>query len=89
MALLDQATRQLIAAAVQRAWSDARESAAFTKTDLQAAADATDAWIDANAASFNAALPVAFRTGATTAQKTLLFCYVAMKRAGIILPRES
>ena len=57
---------------------------AVTKADLRAAVDATDAWIDTNAASFNSALPVAFRTGATLVQKTALFCYVAMRRAGIL-----
>lgn len=60
----------------------------FTKTDLQAAVDATDAWIDTNAAAFNSALPAAFRTTATQAQKTLLLCWVAMRRAGLLHVEE-
>lgn len=60
------------------------ETCAFTKADLQAAVDATDTWIDSNQAAFNTALPVAFRTNASLTQKTLLFCYVAMRRAGIL-----
>ena len=64
------------------------EVCGFTKTDLRAAVDATDAWIDSNASSFNTALPVAFRTNATLAQKTILFCWVAMRRAGILKVEE-
>ena len=61
---------------------------AFTKADLRAALDATDAWVDSNAASFNSALPQPFRGQATTAQKTLLLCFVAMRRAGILRVEE-
>lgn len=64
------------------------DGCAFTKDDLRAAVDATDSWIDSNAASYNSALPVAFRTGATLVQKTLLFCWVAMRRAGILRVEE-
>lgn len=41
-----------------------------TKTDLRDAVDATDAWIDANAASYNTALPTLFRNNASVVQKT-------------------
>lgn len=61
---------------------------AFTKPDLAAAVNATDDWIEANQGAFNTALPAAFRTNATLAQKTLLFCYVAMRRAGILHAQE-
>lgn len=64
------------------------EGCNFTKTDLQSAVDATDSWIDSNATSFNNALPVAFRNNATLTQKTLLFCYVAMRRANILKVEE-
>jgi hypothetical protein len=74
-----------------RTWAqwmrDNREPCGFTKADLRAALNATDDWIDTNAASFNQALPAAFRTGATATQKTLLFVYVAMRRRGL-LPAE-
>lgn len=64
------------------------EGCNFTKGDLRAAVDATDSWIDSNATSFNTALPAAFRTQASLTQKTLLFCYVAMRRAGILKVEE-
>lgn len=59
-----------------------------SKAQIKAAADATDDWIDSNSTSFNNALPAAFRNTATLAQKTLLFCYVAMRRAGILRAQE-
>jgi hypothetical protein len=55
-----------------------------TKTQLRAAVDATDQWIEDNQAAYNTALPVAFRNAATLGQKTLLFCFVAMRRAGLL-----
>lgn len=61
---------------------------AFTKADLRAAVDATDSWIDTNASAFNTALPAAFRNSASLTQKTILFCYVAMRRAGLLRVEE-
>jgi hypothetical protein len=66
---------------------DNAEPAAFTKADLRAALDATDDWIDDNAAAFNSALPQPFRSQASATQKTLLFCYVAMRRRGVDMLR--
>jgi hypothetical protein len=43
---------------------------------------AADAWVDTNSASFNAALPAAFRGSATPQQKAMLLLYVAMRRYG-------
>jgi len=53
------------------------------KADLQAAVNATDSWIDSNQASFNSALPATFRNNASVAQKTILFCAVALMRVGV------
>jgi hypothetical protein len=70
----------------QRVWRGLMRFAGFgtppnvLKADLKAAVDATDDWIEANQAAFNTALPAAFRTNATTAQKTILFCAVALMR---------
>jgi hypothetical protein len=80
MAVLDDTARQ----AIRDAFMRARNIGAVTKPDLRAAIDATDSWIDTNAASFNTALPDPFKSTATLEQKTMLFCYVALKRAGIL-----
>lgn len=60
----------------------------YTKTELRAAVDACDTWVDGNASSFNSALPQPFRGQATADQKTLLLCHVAMRRAGLLRVEE-
>lgn len=83
---LDTTGRVRVWAHAMRNWTGTLTG--VTKADLREAVDATDGWIDSAQASFNAALPVAFRTNATLAQKTLLFCYVAMRRAGLLRAEE-
>lgn len=85
MAVLDPTNRARTAAQWLRRNTD---PCAFTKTDLRAAVDAADTWVDGNATAYNNALPAAFRTNATPTQKTLLLCYVAMRRAGLLRAEE-
>lgn len=81
MAVLPDADRARIARAVMRgAVLQIPGIPNVTKPDLRAAINATDDWIDSNQAAFNTALPTAFKNNATTAQKTLLFCAVALMR---------
>lgn len=56
----------------------------LTKPDLAAAVSAADTWADTNAASYNSALPLPFRTTATSQQKAILLALVAMKRTGAL-----
>lgn len=58
-----------------------------TKADYRAAVDATDTYIDSIQSAYNTALPQPFRGAATTAQKTLLFCFVALMRVSPGLAR--
>lgn len=60
----------------------------YTKTDLRAAVNAVDVWVESNSAAFNTALPQPFRGQATADQKTLLLCWVAMRRAGLLRVEE-
>lgn len=60
----------------------------MTKSDLLAAVDAVDDWCDANQASYNSSLPLIFRTNATAQQKSLLLCYVVMRRVGLLRAEE-
>lgn len=83
---LDATNRLRVWAQAMRDWPGPMP--AITKPDLKAAVDATDQWIDDNQASFNTALPQPFRGAATLAQKTFLFCYVAMRRAGRLRAQE-
>lgn len=65
-----------------------------TKEDLKTAVLYIDNWIEsaqgaaAPSVGFNAALPLPFRTAANAQQKTLLFCWVAMRRAGVLITQE-
>ena len=59
-----------------------RREFGLSKPDLDAAITAADNWIDANAVSFNLALPLAARTTLTAAQKAELLMRVAQKRYG-------
>jgi hypothetical protein len=90
----------LDAAGRTRVWAQAMRQAelgtldGMTKADLRAAIDATDDWIEAAQGAlppptgYNAALPLTARTGMTAPQKTLLFCWVAMRRAGLLPTAE-
>lgn len=55
---------------------------AYTKAQLLAAITAGDAWLDANAAAFVAALPAGFRTNSSQSEKATLLALVALQRAG-------
>jgi hypothetical protein len=68
---------------LMRLWSDRREGlTGLTKADLRAAVDAADAWVDANATSYNTALPQPARGALTTGQKALILAHVCLRRAG-------
>jgi hypothetical protein len=84
VAALPEADRVEVTAKLQRLAQWAAIACGITKADLKAAVDATDTWIDSNQTSFNNALPAAARNTLSQTQKTLLFCYVALKRAGIL-----
>ena len=71
-----------------RFWSAQGETTNLIKSDLRAAVDATDNWIDLNQAAFNTALPIIARTNLSTAQKTLLFCAVALMRVSVEMARR-
>jgi hypothetical protein len=82
MAVLSLAARQQIWRGLQRYWSapDTRRDIAIDKADLQAAVNATDAWIDTNATTYNLAIPQPARNNLTAEQKTFMFCVVALAR---------
>lgn len=80
MAVLSTTIRQQIWRGLMRYWSDLRESMGVNKSEFQAAVNAADDWIDSNAASYNSALPPAFRTTATPGQKAFLLAVVCLAR---------
>lgn len=84
MAVLSDPDREIVWADFMRDLSRDFDSLALSKTDLRAALDATDAWIDSNAASYNSALPAAARVAMSATQKARLFLAVAGKRYGVL-----
>ena len=85
MAVLSATDRQRVKNYIMR---NVSSDLGVTKPDLQAAIDATDQWIEDNQSTFNSAIPVAARTAMNTNQKTLMFCFVAMRRAGLLTVQE-
>jgi hypothetical protein len=83
---LDATARQRVAAQWMR--ENTTSTSGFNKADLLETVAAIDDWIDANQASFNQALPTAFRTGATLAQKAMLFGFVLWRRIGRLRAEE-
>lgn len=85
MAALTNANRKALWAQFMEQASAEREPlAGMEKADLRAAVDAIDDWIEANAASFNRALPQPARSALTVSQKLRLFMEVARRRLEVI-----
>ena len=60
---------------------------AATKVQLRAFINETDDWIDTNQASYKTSLTAPF-DGANAQFLTAAFCYVAMRRAGLLKAEE-
>lgn len=80
MAVLVDADRALCHAEFMQELSRTRQDVPVLKADLRAAIDAIDAWISANAASFNSAIPLPARSSLTASQKAQLFAAIVDKR---------
>ena len=74
------AIRQALRAEYGSTLSERRDAFNLTKPQLDAAIAAIDDWIDANAASFNAAIPLPARTALTAGPKMELFFLIARRR---------
>ena len=83
MAILSDAARIAIWKEYGEEISAVREPVGnLTKAQLKAAIDAIDAWADANAASFNSAIPQPARGALTAKQKARLLMLVVARRHG-------
>jgi hypothetical protein len=80
MAVLSDPDRAAISALYQSECSSARIPIPLTRAQVRAAIDAVDAWADANAASYNSALPAAARNNLTSKEKASLLVYVLRRR---------
>lgn len=84
MAALDAAARQLAWADFMREESTARQPMGLLKANLKAALDAADDWAEANAASFNTAIPQPARGALSARQKAKLLALVLERRYGTL-----
>ncbi len=85
MAVLTRAERKKIASPwVRKVIRDLGQSKNLTVTDLEAAVQYTEDWIEANQASYVAGLPQPFKSSTDASAKILLFVYTAMKRGGLL-----
>jgi len=88
MAELSTEDRQRVWRGLMRYMSNVRQTTTLSKSELQDTVSATDTWIENNQSSYNSALPAIAQSGLSTAQKTLLFCAVALARVGIPFLRQ-
>lgn len=65
-------------------WSRDAEPAVINKPQLREVITAIDDWIDANAASFNTALPQPQRGLLSARQKAMLLTVVVARRFGVL-----
>jgi len=80
MAVLPDNDRLEVWAELMRKYSANGETVGITKPDLRAAVNAIDDFMNNNASTLNAALPLPARTELTTEQKALILTYVVNKR---------
>ena len=80
MAELDALTRAELWQEWMADLSRRRDSLALSKDELAAAINALDSWVDANAATINAAIPQPARGVLSAAQKAELLMVVVAKR---------
>ena len=80
MATLTTAKQRELWAELMQGMSSTGETAALTKPDLLAAVTALDAFMDANAAAINAAIPQPARGALTVTQKARLLMFVLKYR---------
>lgn len=79
MAVLNNADRRDVWAEFMRT-PEAGETFGISKTELRAAVDAIDQWVDDNAASFNTAIPQPARGSLMARQKARLLSFVIARR---------
>jgi hypothetical protein len=83
MAVLSDSDRAAITAEFQRVLENI-EGLGITKAELRAFFNACDDWAEANATSFNQALPQPARSAMSLKQKSLGLAVTILKRAGLL-----
>lgn len=80
MAVLAEGARATLWADLMRRMSAIGEPVSITKAELRNVVNAADDWVNANAASYNAALPQPGRSALSVAAKRAILVFVINKR---------
>lgn len=80
MAVLPDSDRIAVWAEIMRDLSLRHDPVSIVKSDLRAAVNALDDFMNTNATAINNALPAPAKAGLTTQQKALILMYVISKR---------
>jgi hypothetical protein len=80
MAVLSDEDRVVIWREFMQEISSLAEPISISKTELRAAFDAADNWVNTNSAAFNSALPQPARGSLTAPQKARLLMFVVRRR---------
>lgn len=80
MAVLPDADRAAVNGNFMQELSDAHTPTSLLKSDLRAAVNAIDDWVNANAVAFNLAIPLPARTQLTAKQKAQILFFVVRRR---------
>lgn len=80
MAVMSDADRSAVWSEMMTDCSQRLEGLGLLKTDLRAAVNAIDAFLNTNAAALNTAIPQPARSALTTAQKARLLMFVIQRR---------
>jgi len=84
MAVLSEQDRQEVRHSLGKHFSRLRKGIPLDKDEWKEVVDAADQWIEDNAASYNLAIPLPARTELDSADKALIFFFVANKRYEVI-----
>lgn len=80
MAVLSDNDRKLVNKQFQEFSSGKRDPLPVLKSELKAAVDAIDDWVNDNSAAYNSAIPQPVRGALTAKQKANLLVYVVTRR---------
>ena len=85
MVVLTRLERKKIASPwVRKVITELEQSKNLTFTDLEAAVQYTEDWIEDNQADYVLGLPQPFKANTNASAKILLFVYTAMKRGNLL-----
>lgn len=85
MAVLTRRERKVIGSPwLEEVFVKSRKVGNLSFTDIEAAIQSTEDWIEANQGGFEISLPEPFKSKTTSQEKHLLLAYSVMKRVGLI-----